>query len=105
MLLLLAAHGADGTHLHRVQHRGDGTYVILAQQQPQQPGEMLRLPVGLPQHIVELLQRGHENFPKLIQNLGAAVVPGIIQFLGHLGQPLLQLNLFQKTVKCRNLFA
>ena len=66
---------------------------------------MLRLPVGLPQHIVELLQSGHENFPKLIQNLGAAVVTGIIQFLSHLGQPLLQLDVLQESVQGRNLFA
>lgn len=59
----VAAHSGHRAHLHHIQHRRNGAHIILAQQKPQEADEMLRLPVGLPQHIVHLLQCGQQDFP------------------------------------------
>ena len=45
------------------------------------------------QHIIKLLQRADQDLPELIQNLGAAVVPRLIQRIRHFLQPLLQRNI------------
>ena len=95
----MAAHGRYRAHLHRIQHRRDGTDVILTQKQPQQPGKMLRLPVGLAQNVMQLFQSGNQDFPQLIENLGAAIVSGVIHFLGHLGKTLFQINCFQELIQ------
>ena len=83
MLFLMAPHGADRACLDSIQHRRDSTHIILAQQQTQKMGKMLRLPDCLPQHIMHLLQGRQQDFPKLIQNLGAAVVPFPVKQLGQ----------------------
>ena len=58
VLLAVAAHGADRTHLHGIQHRRDGAHIVLAQQQPEQSGKMLRFPDGIAKHREHLLQCG-----------------------------------------------
>ena len=93
---LLAAHGGNAAHGHRIEHRGDGAHVILAQQQPQEPGEGLRLPGGPAQDAVKLLQSPHQDLPELVILLGRPVVPGGI---GLGSQPLQmprQVRLLQK---------
>ena len=75
MLLLATAHCADLSHLYRVQNRRYRANIVLTQQQAQQAPKMLCLPVGLSQDIVKLFQSRKEDFPKLVQNLGASVIP------------------------------
>ena len=98
MLFPLAAHGTDGAHCHRIQHRRNRAHIILAQQQNKQPLKCLIAPDRFPQHIVKLLQRSEQNFPKLIQNLRAAVILSSIQLLGQLSKPPRKLNILQKTI-------
>ena len=99
MLPAVAAHGGHRPQLHHIQHRRDGAHIVLAQQQPQQPLEMLRLPVGLAQHVIQLLQGGHQNLPQLIEDLRLPAVAGSIQGLGQLLQALLHAHRFQKVVQ------
>ena len=66
MLLPVAAHGVHRAHLHRIQNRRNGAHIVLAQQQPQKPHKMLRLPGRVSQYRVHLLQSGNQNFPQLI---------------------------------------
>ena len=66
MRLPVAAHGVHRAHLHRIQHRRNSAHVVLAQQQPQKPHKMLRLPSRVSQHRIHLLQSGNQNFPQLI---------------------------------------
>ena len=103
MLFLMAAHGGYGADLHRVQHRWDGSHVVLAQQQPEKADKLLPLPMGVPQHVVHLLQRTQKDFPQLVQNLRGPVVPGGIQLLRHAGKPHFQRNVFQKAIQRQNL--
>ena len=103
MLLGMAAHGGHRAHLNRIQHRRDGTHIVAAQQQPQQPDKMLRLPMGLPQHIMELFQGRQENFPQLVQNLGLPAIAGVFTLQRHFLQPLLQTDGFQKIIKRQHL--
>ena len=99
VLLAVAAHGGYRTQLHHVQHRWDGAYIILAQQQTQQTHKVLRLPMGLPQHIIHLLQGGHENLPQLVEYLRFPIAASFIQLLCHCFQSLLHTNPFQKLVQ------
>ena len=103
MLFLMAAHGGYGADLHRVQHRWDGSHVVLAQQQPEKADKLLSLPTGVPQHIVHLLQCAQKDFPQLVQYLRAPVVPGGVQLLRHAGKPHFQGNILQKTVQRQHL--
>ena len=103
MLLPVAAHGIHRAHLHCVQHRRDGAHVVLAQQQPQKPHKMLRLPGRIPQHRVHLLQSGNENFPQLIQNLSLSGLPLRLQFPGKIGEPFRKTDFLQKFVEPQNL--
>ena len=89
----VAPQSRNRAHLHRIQYRRDGAYIVLAQKQTEQPEKMLRLPVGLTQNIVHLLQGRQQNLPQLVENLGAAVVPRLIQRIRHFLQPLLQRNI------------
>ena len=103
MLLLITPHGADRTHLHRIQHRRNGAHIILAQQQTEQPCKMLRLPHGMPQHIMELFQGRQKDLPQLVQYLRIAVIPGSIHFLCHEAEFFSKMDGFQKTVQGKNL--
>ena len=103
MLLVVAAHGGNLAHLHRIQHRRNGAHIILTQQQPEQPGEMLPIPMGLPQNVVELFQGRQKDFPKLAENLGFPVVPGGIILPGKPRQPLFQTRFFQVAVHGKHL--
>ena len=99
----MAPQRTDAAHLHSIQHRRDGAHIILAEQQPEEPEEVLRLPVGLPQHIIHLLQRRKKNFPQLVQDLGAPIVPGLIHFLGLGLQLFFQTDVLQKSVQGQHL--
>ena len=59
--------------------------------------------MGVPQHVVHLLQRTQKDFPQLVQNLRGPVVPGGIQLLRHAGKPHFQRNVFQKAIQRQNL--
>ena len=93
MPAFVAPQSRNRAHLHRIQYRRDGAYIVLAQKQTEQPEKMLRLPVGLTQDIVHLLQGRQQDLPQLVENLGAAVVPRLIQRIRHFLQPLLQRNI------------
>ena len=101
MLLHMAAHGGHRAQLHHIQHRRDGAHVILAQQQPQQSQKMLRLPVGFPQHIIELLQGRQQDLPELVQDLG---IPSL-QLPGQLLQSPLHAQIFQEAIQSLHLLA
>ncbi len=103
MLLPVAAHSVHRPHLHRIQHRRNGSHIVLAQQQPQKPHKMLRLPGRVPQHRVHLFQGGNEDFPQLIQNLSLPGLPAFLQLLGKAYEPFLQRNFFQESVQPQNL--
>ena len=103
MLFLMAAHGGHRADLHRVQHRRDGSHVVLAQQQTEKADELLPLPMGVPQHVIHLFQRPQKDFPQLVQDLRAPVVPGGIQRLRHAGKPHFQGNILQKAVQRQHL--
>ena len=103
VLFLMAAHGGHRADLHRVQHRRDGSHVVLAQQQPEKADELLPLPMGVPQHVIHLFQRPQKDFPQLVQDLRAPVVPGGVQRLRHAGKPHFQGNILQKAVQCQHL--
>ena len=96
---LMAPQGRNRAHLHRIQHRRNGTHVILAQQQPQKPPELLRLPASLAQHIMHLLQGRHENFPELVYDLCLPICAPGIQLPGLFLQATLHLQLLQETEK------
>ena len=103
VLFLMAAHSGHGADLHRVQHRRDGSHVVLAQQQPEKADKLLPLPVSIPQHVIHLFQGAQKDFPQLVQDLRAPVVPGGVQLLCHAGKPHFQGNIFQKTVQRQHL--
>ena len=103
MFLLMQTLAADGTCLHGIQHRRNGTHIVLAQQQMEQGGKVLRIPHSFSQHIIKLLQGTNKDIPQLIQNLSAAVISGCIQFLSQICKPLFQLQLLQKCADCFHL--
>ena len=74
----------DLTGLDSIQHRGDGTHVVLAQQEAQEPGKALAFPDGIPQHIIQLFHSRQEDVPQLIQNLSTTVIPICVQLCCHL---------------------
>ena len=96
MLYLLAAHGAHRTRRHRIQDCGDGAHIVLAQQQPQQPGKGLGLPFAAAQNAVQLLQGAQQDLPELAVFLGSPVVAVSIRLLRQQLQPLTQADLIQK---------
>ena len=96
MLHLLAAHGTDIAHRHRIEDRGDGAHIVLTQQQPQQPGKGVWLPVGLAQNGAELLQRPDQDLPELVILLGRPAVPVGLRPGAEGFQALGQLRLLQK---------
>ena len=79
----MTAHGTNRPHLNRIQNRRNGSHVILAQQQPKKPEELLVLPAGVPQDIVHLLQSRNQDLPELAENLCFPVFSLGIQFFGH----------------------
>ena len=103
MFLLMAAHSTHRTHLHRIQNRRNGSNSVLAQQQPQQPAEMFRLPLGLTKHIIQLFQSGNQDLPKLIEDLSVAVVPLGIQIPGHRQKSVFQAHIFQEGIQSQHL--
>ena len=103
MLFSVAAHSAHRTHLHRIQHRRNGSHIILAQQQPQQPHKMLRLPYAFAQNVIHLLQRTQQDLPELIEDLRAAVVAGGIQFRSQLRKTVLQIQIHQEPIQRNHL--
>ena len=103
MLLPVQTHGANRTTLHRIQHRRNRSHLILTQQQLKQSCKAFRIPSGLTQHIMELLQGAEEDLPKLVQDLGAAIISGFIHFSSQLLQTLLQLQLLQEIIQSQHL--
>ena len=103
MLAFLAAHSADGAHRYRIQHRRNGSHIILAQQQRQQPHKSLRLPNRSAQHIVKLLQGRQQNIPQLIEDLGAAVVTAAVHTIRHFLQFPGKVRFFQEIIESTNL--
>ena len=99
MPALMASQRGHGSHLHSVQHRRDCPHIILAQQKPQQPLELVRFPLGLAQNVVHLLQSGQQNLPQLVQNLRLPVIPPRIQTFRLSRKPLLHLDLLQEAVQ------
>ena len=95
----VAAHGGNGPQLHHIQHRRDGSHIVLAQQQPQQTDKVLRLPMGLAQHIIHLLQSGQEDLPQLVQYLRIPAVALLVQRSGQLIQALLHVYGLQEIVQ------
>ena len=98
MPAFVAPQRRNRAHLHRIQYRRDGANIVPAQKQTEQPEKMLRLPMGLTQNIVHLLQSRQQNLPHLVENLGTPVVPCLIQLVRHFFQPPLQRNIPQKSI-------
>ena len=66
---------------------------------------MLRFPDRISQNRIHLLQRGQENFPQLVQNLGFSGRTCLIQLQCHPAKLLLKLNILQKCCNGKHLTA
>ena len=103
MFLLITAHGGNSTCLDGIQYRRNRTHIILAQQQAEQSGKMFPIPLGFAERIVQLFQCGQKDFPKLIENLRAWMISGIVHILCQQSKTLFQMNFLKKTIDAYDL--
>ena len=99
MLHLLAAHGTCRARRYRIQHRRNSAHIILAQQQPEQPGKGLRIPAHGAQHRPKLFHGRKQNLPELVVFLRRAVVPPLLCPESQSFQTIRQTDLLQKAVQ------
>ena len=84
---------------HPVQGDGDGSHVVLGEDQPEQGGKLVQLHGGILQLGGTLLQAAAQNGPQLPVLLRQGGLVPAAQLLHPLLQALGQADLLQKTVK------
>ena len=96
---LLPPHGSHAAHHNAVQSLGDGSHLVLAQEQTEQPGESVQIPDRLPQKGPHLLHSPHQNIPELLLLLGAPAVSCCLKGSRQVLQTLRRPDLLQKGIQ------